>query len=178
MWPGFLAGHLITVQLCEFTSSSVLFSCEPKREEKYGLNKLSYFGLCSTPFLRGDKKTSTLAFLLLQIWFRWLFVLQCWSKVLTITSQIFCAETLYRKFNMFEERLIKITTVSFGGTEMKDWLKNLSNISYNDDTWHSYILPKKDSKNIQITWHKPWVLLTTAFFTRNQQIFLYQEIQI
>ena len=26
--------------------------------------------------------------------------------------------------------------------------KNLSNISYNDYTWHSYTLPKEDPKNI------------------------------
>ena len=26
--------------------------------------------------------------------------------------------------------------------------KNLSHISYNDETWHNYTLPKEDSKNI------------------------------
>ena len=28
----------------------------------------------------------------------------------------------------------------------------------------SYSLPKEDPKNIWITWHNPWVLLTSAFF--------------
>ena len=28
----------------------------------------------------------------------------------------------------------------------------------------SYTLPKEDPKNIWITWHTPWVLLTSAFF--------------
>ena len=45
--------------------------------------------------------------------------------------------------------------------------KNLSHISYNDETWHSYTsytLPKNDPKNIWITWHTPWVPLTSAIF--------------
>ena len=45
-------------------------------------------------------------------------------------------------------------------------LKNLSHISYNYETWHSYTLPKGDPKDIGITWHNPWVLLTSAFFHR------------
>ena len=47
---------------------------------------------------------------------------------------------------------------------------NLLHISYNGETWHSYTLPKGDSKNIWIT--------IFADITRNQQILLYQEIQI
>ena len=42
----------------------------------------------------------------------------------------------------------------------------------------SYTLPQEDPKNIWITWRIPWVLLTSAFFTENQQILLYQEIQM
>ena len=41
---------------------------------------------------------------------------------------------------------------------------NLSHISYNDEIWHSYNLPKEVPKNIWIMWHTPWVLLTSAFF--------------
>ena len=41
--------------------------------------------------------------------------------------------------------------------------KNLSHISYNDETSHSYTLPKEDPKTIRITWHTPGVLLTSAF---------------
>ena len=42
---------------------------------------------------------------------------------------------------------------------------NLSHtICYNDETWYSYTLPKEDPKNIWITLHTPWVLLTSAFF--------------
>ena len=50
-----------------------------------------------------------------------------------------------------------------------------------DETWHSYTLSKEASKIIWITLHTPLVLLTSAFFvisTENQQILLYQEIQI
>ena len=49
----------------------------------------------------------------------------------------------------------------------------------NDETWHSYTLPKKDPKNIyksrdtslEFYWDQ-------NFFTRNQQILLHQEIQV
>ena len=40
----------------------------------------------------------------------------------------------------------------------------MSHISYNDETLHSYILPKEDPKNVWITWRTPWVLLTSVFF--------------
>ena len=48
----------------------------------------------------------------------------------------------------------------WGGTKRSP---SLSHISYNVETWHSYNLPKEDSKNIWITWHTHWVLLTSAF---------------
>ena len=41
-----------------------------------------------------------------------------------------------------------------------------------------YISYKKIQKNIWITWNIAWVLLTWAIFTRNQQILLYQKMQI
>ena len=40
----------------------------------------------------------------------------------------------------------------------------MSHISCNDESWHSYTSPKEHSKNIWITWHTPWVLLTLSFF--------------
>ena len=36
--------------------------------------------------------------------------------------------------------------------------------SCNNETWHNYTLPKEDPKNIWITGHIPWVLLTSALF--------------
>ena len=39
---------------------------------------------------------------------------------------------------------------------------DICHTSYNDETWHS--LPKEDPKNIWITWHTLWFLLTSAFF--------------
>ena len=51
-------------------------------------------------------------------------------------------------------------------------------MSYNNETWQTYTLLKEGPKNIWITWHTPWVLLTSAFFTGNQQILLPQEIRI
>ena len=49
---------------------------------------------------------------------------------------------------------------------------NLSLISHNDETWRSYTLPKEDSKNIWITWHTPWVQLTSQFFHRKSVDFV------
>ena len=49
---------------------------------------------------------------------------------------------------------------------------NLSHISYNDETWNSYILPKEDPKKIWITWHNPWVLVTSTFFHRKSANFV------
>ena len=43
-------------------------------------------------------------------------------------------------------------------------LPKIFHISYNDETWHSYTLPKENPKTIWITCHTPWVLLTSAFF--------------
>ena len=41
--------------------------------------------------------------------------------------------------------------------------QNLSRLSYNDETWQSYTLPKENPKNLWITWHTFCVLLTSAF---------------
>ena len=49
---------------------------------------------------------------------------------------------------------------------------NLSHISCNYETWHSYTLPKEDPKNISITWNTPWALLTSAFFHRKSANFV------
>ena len=48
---------------------------------------------------------------------------------------------------------------------------NLSHITYYDEIWHSYILPKSNPKNIWITWHMSWVLLTSAIFHRKSANF-------
>ena len=54
-------------------------------------------------------------------------------------------------------------------------ISKISHTSYNDETRHSYALPKKYPKNTRIAWTTSWVLLTSAFFTRNQSLLLYQE---
>ena len=51
-----------------------------------------------------------------------------------------------------------------GGGRKAPLPKIFSHISYNDETWHGYTLPKEDPKNIWITWHISCVLLTSAFF--------------
>ena len=45
-----------------------------------------------------------------------------------------------------------------GGGGQKSPSLNLSHISCNDETWHSYTLPKEHPKNM----HTLWVLLTSA----------------
>ena len=50
--------------------------------------------------------------------------------------------------------------------------KNLSQISYSNDTRRYYTLPKEDPKNIYITWHTPWILLITAFFYKKLTTFV------
>ena len=49
-------------------------------------------------------------------------------------------------------------------------------ISCSDEIWHSYTL--KDSKNIWITWHPLEFCWHQHFFTGNQKVLLYQEIEI
>ena len=48
----------------------------------------------------------------------------------------------------------------------KWWNWSWWKISCNDETWHSYTLPKVDPKNIWIKWQNPGVLQTSAFFHR------------
>ena len=54
--------------------------------------------------------------------------------------------------------------------EQKD-TKNVSHISCNFETWHSYTLPKEDSKNILIMWNSLSVLLALAFFQQKSENF-------
>ena len=50
-----------------------------------------------------------------------------------------------------------------GGEVKKPPPYDLSDISYNDKTWHSYTLLKEVPKTIWIRWHIPWVLLISVF---------------
>ena len=60
------------------------------------------------------------------------------------------------------------------GTKRPPSRKSDTHIS-NDETWHSYTLPKEDPKNIWITWHTPWVLVSLAFFHRKSANFAISE---
>ena len=57
-------------------------------------------------------------------------------------------------------------------------VQNLLHMSYNDESWHSYTLPKDDPKTyksrdtpLNFCWHQ-------YFFTGNQQLLLYHEKQV
>ena len=43
----------------------------------------------------------------------------------------------------------------------------MSHISYNDENWQSYTVPKEVPKTIWITWHTAWVLLTAFFYRKS-----------
>ena len=50
-----------------------------------------------------------------------------------------------------------------GGEKKAPFLKSVTHIRHNE-TSQSYTLPKEDPKNIWVTWHTPWALLTSVFF--------------
>ena len=54
----------------------------------------------------------------------------------------------------------------------------MSHIPNNDETWHSYTLPKEDSKNIKIASHILCGPLTLALFYRKFATLKYQEISM
>ena len=45
-------------------------------------------------------------------------------------------------------------------------------MSYNDETWHSYALPKEDTKNILITLNTLRIPVTLEFLYRKSAIFI------
>ena len=55
---------------------------------------------------------------------------------------------------------------------------NLSHISYNDETWHNYTLPKEDPKIYEPRGTPRDFCSRQDFFTGTWQIMVYQEIQI
>ena len=61
------------------------------------------------------------------------------------------------------------------GAESFPLPKILSHISYRDETWHNYILPKEDPKSILIKWGTPWVLPTSALFYQKSANFAISE---
>ena len=56
--------------------------------------------------------------------------------------------------------------------------ENLWHISCNDETWQSYTLPKEDPEIHESRDTAPEICWHQYFLTGNQQILLYQEIQI
>ena len=80
----------------------------------------------------------------------------------------FCYYYFGGRGEVFERFLNPVQDGSFRDCS---WM-GLSDISYNDETWHSYTLPKKDLKNVYITWHTFWFLLTSAFFHRKSPTFV------
>ena len=50
------------------------------------------------------------------------------------------------------------------GGGKKARLPKICHTSYNNETWHSYNLPKEDPKSKWISRHTSWVLLTSTFF--------------
>ena len=86
-----------------------------------------------------------------------------WNRVIYKTSQ-------KSKFQLAQ------TTKNIYGTEdgcAYSKIRYFSHISDNDETWHIYILPKEDPKNLFIIWPSPWVLLISTFFSPEINSFHY-----
>ena len=79
-----------------------------------------------------------------------------------ILQEIPLISTIYQKLKSKMDRMGLFWGCSLLGGK-KPSPQNLSRLSYNDETWLSYTLPKENSKNLWITWHTFCVLLTSAF---------------
>ena len=86
----------------------------------------------------------------------WLFQFLYWTMLFLIFNYfIISVLTLFR--------MVFFRVLTDGGERQKDFpLQNITHIHLNDETWHSYALPKEYTKNILITSNSPWVL--SAFF--------------
>ena len=94
----------------------------------------------------------------------------------TLWDQSFWQQPLGKTLNLQHQN--EVITHVFRKTKSSTWhvlflpAKLMLQISYlflysvEITCWHSYTLPKEDPKNIWITWHTPWVLLTSVFFHR------------
>ena len=80
-------------------------------------------------------------------------------------KKVFEPGSIWQKVLVPQHDLLK----SFGTPTAK--LKIVQKVSCNDETWHSYTLPKEDSKNTLITWNSSWVLLKSAFFHQKLENF-------
>ena len=68
-----------------------------------------------------------------------------------------------------------------GGAKRLLSLQSISHKSYIDETWHNYTLPEEDRKSKKHINHMTHPLTSvdiSIFLIGNQQILLYQEIQI
>ena len=70
--------------------------------------------------------------------------------------------------NLYRMGFPGLFTDGWGGGQKGPPLPKICHkISYNDDTWHRYALPKKDSKNVGIRWCTPWVPVTAFFHQKS-----------
>ena len=100
-------------------------------------------------------------------------------RILSIKYQFFPIARYYVP-NLIQDGLFRGCSGMRGGEGGKNapFSENLSHISYNDGTWNSSTLSKKDPKYIWITWHILEFCWHQQFFKGNQQILLYQEIHV
>ena len=87
-------------------------------------------------------------------------------------KKVFEPGSIWQKVLVHQHDLLK----SFGTPTAK--LKIAQKVSCNDETWHSYTLPKEDPKNKLITWSSSWVLLKSAFFHQKLANFAISRVQI
>ena len=87
------------------------------------------------------------------------------SQLTVIVSfwEKFPIRDIWQSLNPIEDRLFRGCSRMGEGQKGPPSLKSVTHIL---QWWNlaSYTLPKEDPKNIWITWHTPWILLTSIFF--------------
>lgn len=74
------------------------------------------------------------------------------------------AHNWFINFNPIQDGSLRGCSRMSRGVKRPPPPKILSYIFYNDEAWQNYTWLKADRKNIWITWHTPWALLTSKFF--------------
>ena len=93
---------------------------------------------------------------------------ECWYRAMTLSSPRFWECEMFSSLTLFRMGI-------FGAAYGWGGQKGLHKICHTYPTMMkvgSYTLAKEDSKNVWITWHTPWVLLTSAFFHRKSADFV------
>ena len=137
---------------------SFLWSCQPlackcfKKRLKHKCFPVKSAELLRIPILRNICKRLLLDVFYKKAVLKTFTVFTGWKKLVISVLRKSCSWWLIELWQWRVFILIKISRKKrWGGGQKSRPPKNLWHISYNDETWHSYTLPKKDLKSIWIT---------------------------